>query len=100
MPDKRHPPTAAGSLGRTLLKTLCTVALTALLIALLREGLSLLPWVDRKTGQHAGSAVLQVLAADGNASQQQMIAAGLMVLCFLLAIVLVRWGEGLLDRSR
>ncbi|OAG76324.1 hypothetical protein Amal_02097 [Acetobacter malorum] len=100
MPDKRHPPTAAGSIGRTLLKTVCAVALTALLISLLREGLSLLPWVDRKTGQHAGASVLQVLAADGNTSQQQMIAAGLMVLCFLLAIVLVRWGERLLDRSR
>ncbi|MFT8472581.1 hypothetical protein [Acetobacter persici] len=98
MPENRPPPTSAGSLWRTVLKTLCTVGLTALLISLLREGLSLLPWVDRQTGQHVGASVLQVLAADGNASQQQMIAAGLMVLCFLLAIVLVRWGERLLDR--
>nr|WP_298795014.1 hypothetical protein [uncultured Acetobacter sp.] len=100
MPDKKNSPTAAGSIGRTVLKTLCTVALTALLIALLREGLGSLPWVDSKTGQHAGAAVLQVLAADGNARQQQMIAAGLMLLCFMLAIVLVRWGERLLERNR
>ncbi|GBR27475.1 hypothetical protein AA0473_1449 [Acetobacter orleanensis NRIC 0473] len=83
-----------------MLKTLVTVAVSVLLITLLREGLSLLPALDRVTGLHGGAAVLQVLAADGNASQQQMIAAGLMILCFLLAIVLVRCGERLLDRSR
>lgn len=96
MPDKRPPPTVAGSIGRTALKTVLTVVLTVGLIVLLREGLGLLPSLDRATGLHGGAAVLQILAADGNASQQQMIASGLMVLCFLFAIVLVYWGEKIL----
>lgn len=100
MPETTPQPPKIGSIGRTLLKTLVTVVLTGILITLLREGLSLLPALDRATGLRGGAAVLQVLAADGNASQQQVIAAGLMILCFLLAVVLVRWGENALARRR
>ncbi|MCX2559895.1 hypothetical protein OQ252_00575 [Acetobacter farinalis] len=100
MPEKTSSPTAAGSIARTVLKTLCTVVLTVLLIAALREGLHLLLWVDAKTGLHAGAGLLQILAADGDAKQEQVIAVGLMLLCFMLALVLVRWSERLLDRRR
>lgn len=86
------------SLKRTVLKTVATVGLTVLLIALLRQFLAALPWFDKVTGWHVGGVILQTLAADGIAKQQQMIAAGLMVLCFLIAVVLVRVGERLLAR--
>ncbi|GAL99094.1 hypothetical protein AA0312_0565 [Acetobacter tropicalis NRIC 0312] len=89
----------SGSLKQTLIKTASTVALTVLLIALLRELLRILPWLDQVTGLHAGASILQTLAAGGVTQQQQMIAAGLMLLCFLVAVVLVRVGEKVFTRS-
>ena len=95
------PPSSApeGSLKRTVLQTVVTVALTVLLIALVREALSALPWVDHATGGHTGATVLRFLAADGVAQKQQGVALVLMVLCFLVAVGVVKGGERLWRRS-
>lgn len=98
MPRKTPSSSAPGSLKQTLIKTASTVALTVLLIALLRELLRILPWLDQVTGFHAGSSILRILAAGGVTQQQQMIAAGLIFVCFVLAVVLVRMGEKVFAR--
>lgn len=100
MPNAPLPPSLQeGSLKHTILKTVVTVALTVLLIALVREALSALPWVDRITGGHSGAAFLRFLAADGVAKKQQGVAVVLMVLCFLVAVGVVKAGERLWRRS-
>lgn len=92
-------PSVMGSLKYTVLKTLITVGVTVLLIALLREGLAGLPWIDHVSGGHVGATILQTLAVDGIAQRQQVVAIGLMVVCFGVAVLVVRLGERLWQRS-
>lgn len=92
-------PSQDGSLKRTLLKTVATVVLTVLFISLVREGLSALPWLDHVTGSQSGTSVLRFLAADGVTQKQQIVAVGLMLACFALALVVVKGGERFLRRS-
>lgn len=83
-------PAPQPGLAYTALKTLATVAITVVLIALLRGGLALLPKFDSVTGGQAGMHLLQLLAGDGQARTQNAVSIGLMLGCFILAVLLVQ----------
>lgn len=86
-------PASQPALAYTALKTLATVVITVVLIALLRGGLALLPKLDSATGGQAGAHLLQLLAGDGQARTQNAVSIGLMLGCFILAVLLVQMLE-------
>lgn len=83
-------PAPQPGLAYTALKTLATVAITVVLIVLLRGGLALLPKFDSATGGQAGTHFLQLLAGDGQARTQNAVSIGLMLGCFILAVLVVQ----------
>ncbi|GBR49286.1 hypothetical protein CSR02_06965 [Acetobacter pomorum] len=83
-------PESQTGLAHTVLKTLATVAITVVLIVFVREGLALLPELDAVMGGQAGTHLLQLLAGDGQARTQNAVSIGLMLGCFILAVLLVQ----------